>query len=283
MNNLSILNIEQWSRFWRNHADIVLLSLTKIVVIVAVYVAARFVLFKLISRMLDIPAVKRGGSLLGARKARLRALQSVLRSVVGTLLGFIALVMILAAIGFNIVPVLSSVLATAGVVGLAIGFGAQKLVRDTISGFFILMEDQYGVGDYVTIGTTSGVVDELGVRTTRIRDNMGRLCIISNGDITQVINHSRGKLRLSIEINLPAAADLDKVAQVVNEVGQSLATDMPKKIKEPFAYNGLVQIGGETVTARISGGVFAIDQNEVQMELNKRLKEAFDRESIQLG
>jgi len=94
--------------------------------------------------------------------------------------------MILQAAGVNIVPLIT----TASVAGLAVGIGAQKLVRDWISGIFILIEDQYGVGDKVTVNAVTGLVEELGMRTTRIRDENGNLYIISNGDISQVCNHS---------------------------------------------------------------------------------------------
>jgi small conductance mechanosensitive channel len=99
------------------------------------------------------------------------------------------------------------------VAGLAVGFGAQKLVKDVITGFFLLLEDQYAVGDYVTIGTVTGTVEELGMRITRLRDDDGRLYILSNGDIGQVCNMSRGPLAGVLEVAIAASADVGHATQ----------------------------------------------------------------------
>ena len=160
-------------------------------------------MFQVMGRLLRL-TVKNGTA--QVREARVRALHAVLKSAVGFVLGFVMAIMVLQSAGLNIVPLLT----TASVAGLAIGFGAQKLVKDVISGFFILVEDQYGVGDYVTIGPATGIVDDLGMRTTRVRDASGKLFIIANGDISQVYNHSRGALCVWTDIAVPASSDLAK-------------------------------------------------------------------------
>lgn len=268
-----------WVTLWRSHGDKLISAITSVLVILVGYWVVRFFVFRLISRLIQVLATRAGGSITDVRGARVRALQTVLKSAVGFILAFVAIVMILQAAGINIVPLIT----TASVAGLAIGFGAQKLVRDVISGFFILAEDQYGVGDYVTIGTAGGVVEDLGMRVTRLRDLSGRLYILSNGDITQVCNHSRGTLRLSQDVVLSASCDLTKAMSVLNEVGEALAKEMPSQIKEPFKCEGLAQISGATATIRITGGVLARHQDEVQMALNARIREEFEKNGIQLA
>jgi small conductance mechanosensitive channel len=214
-----------------------------------------------------------------AREARVRALETVLRSTVGFVLGFIAIVMILQAAGVNVVPLLT----TASVAGLAIGFGAQTLVRDVISGFFILMEDQYGVGDYVTIGAVTGVVQELGMRTTRIRDNAGRLYIISNGSVGQVCNHSRGAYRAAFDISVPVESDLEMARAVLNEAGKELAERMPDLIRGPLACDGFIQVTGATATIRMTASIAPERQEDVHMALLDAARRAFAENNLKLA
>lgn len=176
-----------WSRFLDTHAEAAIPALIKIVAIIVGYVVLRLVLGRITRGVLSAGLAKLSGEVLKARQARVRALGSMLSSAIDFVLGFVAIIMILQAAGLNIVPILT----TAGVAGVAVGFGAQKLVRDVISGFFILMDDLYGVGDSVTINGVTGAVEAVGMRTTRIRDESGKLYIISNGDIGMVCNNSR--------------------------------------------------------------------------------------------
>ncbi|MCX8052460.1 MAG: mechanosensitive ion channel family protein [Armatimonadetes bacterium] len=159
----------------------------RIIVILVAYVVVRSIALKILRRFGQSLLAKVGKELLQAREARVRSVQTVIGSAISFILGFVAAIMICQAVGINVVPLLT----TAGVAGLAIGFGAQKLVRDWISGIFILIEDQYGVGDTVTIGAVTGRVEEVGLRITRIRGDNGALYIIPNGDIAQVCNQSR--------------------------------------------------------------------------------------------
>jgi len=255
------------------------MSAGKIAVIILAYLIVRFALGKLIRGLLSSRLAKLSGDLMQTRKARLHALQSVLMSTVGFILAFVAGIMILQSAGINIVPLIT----TASVAGLAIGFGAQKLVRDVISGFFILMEDQYGIGDYVTIGAVTGVIEDLEMRTTRIRDATGKLYILSNGDITQVCNHSRGRLILCVDYALAPASDLDMARQALDGVGQSIAADFPNEVKEPFKCEGLTQISAASVVIRLTGAVSPSSQDSIRMELNTRVRQALEKSGISLA
>jgi small conductance mechanosensitive channel len=139
------------------------------------------------------------------------------------------------------------------------------------------------VGDYVTIGIASGVVEELGMRTTRLKDNSGKLFIIANGDINQVYNHSRGHLWVWTDVPLSAGADLDKAKTVLNAAGQAIADEMPDKIKMPFKCDGLSTIGREKITIRFAGGVVARYQDEVLLTLNERIRDELAQNNIGLG
>ena len=274
-----VTNIDGWSHFWQTHAENLVVSAGKIVVIVVAYVVLRFLIAKLIRGLLNSTLAKRSEEILQARKARVKALESVLLSTVGFILAFIAVLMIADAAGFNT----SALITTAGVTGVAIGFGAQKLVKDVISGFFILVEDQYGVGDYVTIGAVSGLVERLEMRTTRIRDGSGKLYILANGDISQVCNHSRGKLSMAVEFGIAPGADIDRARTTLDEIGQSMAADFPKEVKEAFRCDGLSQITAASTVIRMIGAVSPQCQEKIRTELNSRVREAMEKNNIGLA
>lgn len=149
-------------------------------------------------------------------RARTDTLSGTVVSVVGVVVWATAFVTVVGALGFELGPLL----AGAGVVGLAVGFGAQQLVRDVITGFFVLVEDQYGVGDTVTVGSVSGTVESMTLRLTRVRGDDGVLHHIRNGDLGVVSNSSRGYNVASVAVPVPADAD---VARVVDRIGAAMA------------------------------------------------------------
>ena len=172
------------SDIWNFIIGIAVLKAWAVVKVILFYIIVRFITYRLIKRVLK--------SLIGREPTpvaagRIRTLGSLILSIVHYVLIFISGVMLLRVFDFDPAPVL----AAAGVVGLAVGFGAQKLVRDIISGFFIVLENQYSVGECVTIVGVTGTVEELGMRITQLRDEAGKLVTIPNGDIAQVVNHSR--------------------------------------------------------------------------------------------
>jgi small-conductance mechanosensitive channel len=268
-----------WSEFWVRNGEKTVAATARIAVIAAAYFILRLVVLRLLNRLTQSLLLKVGDDATQARQARLKALRSALRSGCAFVLGLIAAIMVLQAAGINIVPLLT----TASVAGLAVGFGAQKLVRDVIAGLFILVEDQYGVGDFVTIGAATGKVEELGMRVTRLRDKSGKLWGISNGDIALVCNHSRGEFVLSHDVLVPVSEDLDKARLVLDEVGRGIASDLPEMVKSPFACNGLASVSGATTAIRLNGVVSPWYQDEVKGELNARIREAFAKSDIHLA
>lgn len=179
------------------------------------------------------------------------------------------------------VPV-GSILAAAGIGGLALGFGAQSLVRDVITGFFILFEDQFAVGDYITTAGVSGMVEEMGLRITRLRDFSGELHILPNGEITKVTNHSRGSMAAMVDVGIAYEADLERAMQVLHEVCEEMARDFRDVITEGPSVLGIVKLGESEVLIRLLGKTAPMEQWRIERELRRRVKLALDREGIEI-
>ncbi|MDO8684080.1 MAG: mechanosensitive ion channel family protein [Armatimonadota bacterium] len=262
-------------RFWKNLFESVLVSAVGLVKIVLLYLIARAVIFSLIDKSIA-PVIARqvaGGD--EHRAARARTLQGLLKSVIGYVLFFIAVVMTLNA--FKIET--ASVLTAAGVVGLAVGFGAQRLVRDVIAGFFILLENQFAVGEYITAAGVTGTVEEVGMRITRIIDDAGKLNIIANGDITNICNHSRGAVAVFMDISVPADTDIDKVTSVLDNAGLSES----EGLVSPLKYTGIIAADAGKVTLRFSGKCDAKSVETVQMAARERFRDALREAGINLA
>lgn len=201
------------------------------------------------------------------QKPRIRTLGNLIRSVVEYILLIVAILMGLRAIGIDITPIL----ATAGVAGLAVGFGAQRLVRDVISGFFLIAENQFAIGEVVTIGAITGVVEEVGMRTTHLRDEQGRMVVIANGDVNLVINHSRkGGVRVSVDCRVATSADLQQVTDLIQQVAAEVG--MKNSVVGVSAFDAA------SVTLRLSGEVPPHEREacelQVKSHLWQRLREA---------
>ncbi|MDA8234383.1 MAG: mechanosensitive ion channel family protein [Clostridia bacterium] len=174
------------------------------------------------------------------------------------------------------------VLASAGVVGLAVGFGAQNLVRDVITGFFIILENQFAVGEYITTAGLSGVVEEMGLRVTKLRDFGGELHIIPNGQIQQVTNFNRGSMRALVDIGVAYEEDLDRVVEALNQVVGKVKADLSEIIHEGPEVLGVVNFGPSEVVIRIIAKAKPMEQWRVERELRKQIKEIFAREDIEI-
>lgn len=208
-----------WMHLAQRSVDLVLTRGLSVALLIAGYYLARAAM----NRMVEV-AVRRLDTRVGTaalseeRLARIRTLQALVKSVMGYVLLFVLVIMLLDTLGANV----SGIVATAGIGGIAIGFGAQRLVRDVISGVFLIVEDQFGVGDYVTIGQATGVVEELGMRTTRIRDEQGRLWILANGDILSVTNYSRSPIEAAADVGIAVASDVAAAKEVLNQALREL-------------------------------------------------------------
>lgn len=184
---------------------------------------------------------------------------------------FVIVVLGLTVLGFNTMPFL----AGAGVIGMVVGFGAQSLISDVVSGFFILFENVYLVGDVVEAGGASGTVEAIEFRTTKIRDADGRLHIIRNGDVKQVVNYSKEFTRAVVPFEVGYQVDLQQVFRIVTECGEKLRANDPQ-VLEAVQIDGITDFGGSAMTVRASVRVNPGCHDRVSAKLRLLLKEAFD-------
>lgn len=209
---------------------------------------------------------------------RIQTLKVLVRSILTYVVYFIAGLMVLDTFG---VPT-ASIIASAGLASLAIGFGAQNLVRDVITGFFIIFENQFTVGEYITTAGVTGVVEEVGLRTTRIREWTGQLHIIPNGEITKVTNFNRGPMLAVVTVNIPYDANLDRALEVLRRACDHASRELPALVEVPVV-QGVVEWGEAGVVVRVIAPTQAGEQWAVERELRKRLKEALEADGLQVA
>lgn len=188
--------------------------------------------------------------------------------------------MVLSTVGVNIAPLI----AVAGLGGLAFGFGAQHLVRDVINGLFILLENQYGIGDWVCFDKICGMVENINLRRTILRDSDGVVHTIPNSAITIASNHSDQYAKINLNIGVGYDSNIEKVIEVVNSVGQELAQDplWEKLIIKTPEFKRVNDFADSAIIIRISGETKPLQNWAVTGELRKRLKIAFDKEGIEI-
>jgi small conductance mechanosensitive channel len=211
---------------------------------------------------------------------RLNTLCNLLRKVVLIVVLLTSIMMILKEVGMDIAPII----AGAGIVGLAVGFGAQNLVRDIISGFFILSENQIRVGDVGIINGTGGLVEEINLRTIVIRDLEGTVHIFPNGTIETLSNRSKGWSRYVVDVGVAYKENVDDVMKVLNEIGERLSKDehFGPLILEPLQILGVDDFGDSEVTIKCMIKTLPLKQWDVGRELRRRIKNTFDEMGIEI-
>ncbi len=213
-------------------------------------------------------------------KQRAQALGTVLKSVASLVLYTMALMMALAEFDISLGPLI----AGAGIVGVALGFGAQSLVRDFLSGIFMLVEDQYGVGDVVDVGDATGVVEEIRLRTTRLRDVNGTVWFIPNGEIRRIGNKSQQWARAVLDVEVAYDTDIPFAASIIKSVADSVWQDQIESatvLEEPEIW-GVEAFGESSIAIRLVLKVEPGEQWATAREVRKRLKAAFDEHGIQI-
>lgn len=220
-------------------------------------------------RMDDSEAVKRA-----------ETLGRVFRYLVAVVMSLIAGVLVLSEIGISVAPILGA----AGVVGLAVGFGAQSLVKDYFTGFFLLLENQIRQGDVVRLGEHGGLVEEITLRYVRLRDYDGNVHFVPNGQIAAVVNMSRGHAQAVIDIGVAYREDLDHVMQVMRDVADRLREDAEygRRILDPFELAGVERWDDSAIILRGRFRVAPLEQWAVRREYLRRLKVAFDINGIEI-
>ena len=214
------------------------------------------------------------------RVQRAQTMGSLLKSIVTGVVVAVTVTMMLSELGANIGPVIAS----AGIIGVAIGFGAQSLVKDFLSGIFMIFEDQYGVGDVVDVGEASGTVEAVSLRVTRLRDVNGTVWYVRNGEIIRVGNMSQNWARTVLDISVSYAEDLARVRSVLQDVAHDLWEDEDFKglvIEEPEVW-GVEQLGIDGVTVRVTLKTAPMEQWAVARAMRERIKARFDHEGIEM-
>ncbi|MFI5826340.1 mechanosensitive ion channel family protein [Streptomyces sp. NPDC051578] len=271
----------------KNWADWLAMGL-RILLILVIAFAMRSVirksLTKLISRMNRgaeaVEGTALGGLLVNAERRRQRseAIGSVLRSVASFLILGTAVLMVLSQLRIDLAPLLAS----AGVAGVAIGFGARNLVTDFLSGVFMILEDQYGVGDKIDAGVASGEVVEVGLRVTKLRGDNGEIWYVRNGEIKRIGNLSQGWATAGVAVQVKPTESLSRLREVVQQVADGMAKESPwdERLWGPVEVLGLDEVLLASMTVKVSAKTMPGQQFAVERELRWRIKEAFDAAGI---
>jgi moderate conductance mechanosensitive channel len=212
------------------------------------------------------------------RAKRARTLGSVVNNVLSVLVISIAILMVLRELHMDITPVLTG----AGIVGLAVGFGAQTLVRDIISGFFLILEDQVRVGDVAAINGTGGLVEAINLRTIVLRDGEGTVHVFPNGAIQTLANRSKDFSYYVIDLDISYREDPDRVATVLREIAEALRAEpaFAPFILEPLEINGVDAFRDWSIVLKMRIKTVPLKQWDVGREFRKRIKKRFEQEGI---
>lgn len=252
---------------------------TVLVVIIITALAERFsqiIVSRIVSRSME------RGRYTSEREEKLRedTIVGMVSTIVRVSIFLIALMILLSELNIEIGPLL----AGAGVAGFAIGFGAQSLIKDFIAGIFVVLENQYRVGDVVRLNDVSGTVKKISTRITVLRDIDGNVHYIPNGSVTYATNMTMEYARVNLEIRVSYDADIDKVKDIINEVGAELAQDENWRefiLQEPY-YARLHRFEDSAMIIKIFGKVLPAKQWAVEGELRRRLKIAFDKKKVKM-
>ncbi|WP_084653262.1 mechanosensitive ion channel family protein [Nocardioides insulae] len=279
-------------------AEILLGKPLTVLILIVSAVVVRWLLFKVVDRVVKQATAPRNSSDKGAkgfgrlrgaeedpayqgrRIQRAKTMGNVLKSVITVIIAAIFGTMILSAIGINIAPIIAS----AGIVGLAVGFGAQSLVKDYVSGMFMVFEDQYGVGDVIDLGEAIGTVEAVTLRVTRLRALDGTVWYVPNGEIRRVGNMSQNWSCAVVDINVGYHSDLARVKQLLQEISHDLWSDEEYRgivVEEPTV-TGVEVLGPDFVTVRLLVKTAPLEQWEIARELRQRIKTRFDYEGIEI-
>jgi small conductance mechanosensitive channel len=266
---IAFLDVTRWSSATQTGVRIAVIVLVAWIAIGVLQRAIRLFRQRIAARLDDREAVKRA-----------ETLGRVFRYTVAVVVTLVAGMMVLSELGISLAPILGA----AGVAGVAIGFGAQSLVKDFFSGFFILFEDQIRTGDVVKIAGHAGLVEEITLRHTRLRDYDGNVHYVPNGMIDSVVNMSRGFAQAVMDIGVAYREDTDEVYKVMRAVAKAMREDetFGPRILDDLEIAGVDKWGDSAVVIRCRFKVLALEQWGVRREYQGRLKKAFDAAGIEI-
>ncbi|MBN1622413.1 MAG: mechanosensitive ion channel family protein [Endomicrobiales bacterium] len=249
-----------------------------ILLIAIVHYAAKFILHKVEGYLIE--KAKEKGKLPREQEKRIQTITGILNKFIYLSIWFVGFLIILGEIGINIGPILASV----GVLGLALSFGAQNLVRDLISGIFMLLENQVRVGDVAIINGTGGLVENINLRTIILRDLAGVVHVFPNGSINTLSNMTKDWSGWVFDIGVAYKENTDKVIDIIKKVGKEMEEDkvFGSKIIEPLEIFGLDKFDDSAIVIKGRLKTLPIEQWNVGREFNKRIKNVFDEKNIEI-
>ncbi|MFE9449333.1 mechanosensitive ion channel family protein [Streptomyces sp. NPDC006739] len=262
----------------------------KVVLILVIAGVLRAVVRRAITKLIDrmnrtvqaVDGTALGGLLVNAerRRQRSQAIGSVMRSVASFVILGTAALMVLGSFQINLAPLLAS----AGVAGVAIGFGARNLVTDFLSGVFMILEDQYGVGDTIDAGVASGEVIEVGLRVTKLRGGDGEIWYVRNGEVKRIGNLSQGWATAGVDVTVKSSEDLDRLRSTLDEVAEQMSKEEPwnELLWGPIEVLGLDSVLIDSMVVRLSAKTMPGKSVTVERELRWRVKRAFDAAHIRI-
>jgi small conductance mechanosensitive channel len=274
-------------------------GLLRVLVILIVGLVVRFILIRLVRRVVKsaaakpVPGEDEGGRTqtarvvfgddpvaLERRASRAKTLGSLFESIVNLVVWTLTILLIAAQLGFNLGPLL----AGAGILGVALGFGAQSVVADFLSGVFMLLEDEYGVGDYIDMGEASGTVEDVGLRVTRLRGVDGIVWFVRNGEVVRVGNHSHGWSSAILDIGVAYGTDVAGVRRVLDGLAEEVFTVSPvaDQLLERPTILGVQDLAADSVVIRMVIKTEPGEQWAVARFVRERVKEIFDAEGIEI-
>ena len=283
--------------FVEDNKNAIVVTPIRIVVIILLALVVRWLLHRAISRLVrsttetDVPVVLRplkerlgaaalenAGLISERRRQRAETVGSLLRSIGSLIIGVLALMLVLGEVGFKLGPFI----AGAGIVGVALGFGAQNLVKDFLSGIFMILEDQYGVGDVVDLGSATGTVEAVGLRVTRVRDGNGTLWYARNGEILRVGNHSQGYAQVNVDLPVPPGTDIDAVGDIMQSVADEMVAEpqwVDAVLEEPKLL-GVEKLEVDKVVLRLTVKVRPEEQWTLARALRQRIADRLDESGV---
>lgn len=256
--------------FWEHIVDVTI-EITFILI-------ASFIAVRLGKKFIKKVFLIRMRSPLNHSERRQRTIARLLQSIISYVVYFSAIIAILSALNIKV----AGLLAGAGIVGLAVGFGAQSLVKDVITGFFIIFEDQFGVGDYIKINAAEGTVVEIGLRTTKIKGSTGEQFIIPNGSIGEVVNYSVNNSKIFVDLQMTSDANFEKAEAIINKYLSTLPEVHEELVAVPV-FLGVQNVKGTEVTIRIAAETLPQQQYGVARTIRRDVTKLFEENNIPMA
>ena len=234
-------------------------------------------IIKLFSYSIDRIIKRHNESIFSIDGKKSKTIGALLKSIVRYSVNFIGIIIIINFIFGNVISSISIAFASIG--GVAIGLAAQNIIKDIINGFFILLEDQYAVGEYIKIDSMEGIVESIELRVTKLRDFNGDLHIIPNSLITKITNHSRGPIRINVEIKVAYEENIDKTIKIISEACEQFSKENEDIIEVPKV-SGVIEFSPNGTTIKVTGKVKPMTQWDKENKLRREIKIRIDKEGI---